>query len=387
MLSRGTTAARILSQLSKRGFAQTTVKLPGYETYLLDAKTLPAQATVTTEDALKYYRQMQTVRRMEVACDGLYKNLEIRGFCHLADGQEGICVGMEGALTFEDCLISAYRVHGQAFMRGDSVFQIIAEMMGKSAGSSKGKGGSMHYYRKKTNWYGGNGIVGAQCSVGTGLGYALKYLNKKNISVVMYGDGAANQGQLFESANMAKLWNLPVVYVCENNRYGMGTATNRSAANTKYYARLDTIPGLHMDAQNVLGVREVMKFAKDWCNAGKGPLCIEMATYRYHGHSMSDPGLSYRTRDEISEMRKTRDPIEILKKIILDGKLASEAELKVIDKETKELVEKAVEDARAAPLPEQKEVYTDIFIHPKDEQFYIRGIEYDQSVFPGGKPF
>eukprot|EP01017_Pseudomicrothorax_dubius_P014822 TRINITY_DN17344_c0_g1_i1.p1 TRINITY_DN17344_c0_g1~~TRINITY_DN17344_c0_g1_i1.p1 ORF type:complete len:389 (+),score=110.57 TRINITY_DN17344_c0_g1_i1:152-1318(+) len=387
ILSKLRSATTILRPSAARGFASATVKLAGYETFKLDEKSLPpTQASINTEEALKYYKDMLIVRRMEIACDNLYKNKEIRGFCHLCDGQEAIAIGMEAALTWEDCIITAYRDHGQAYGRGDTPFQIISELMGKKTGSTGGKGGSMHFYRKKNNFYGGNGIVGAQCAVGPGLAFGIKYLGRKNISVTMYGDGAANQGQLYEAANMAKLWNLPCVFVCENNRYGMGTSTKRAAANDKFYTRLDPIPGLRIDGQNILTVREVFKWAKDFCNADKGPLCIEIDTYRYHGHSMSDPGISYRQREEVQDIRQTRDPILTLRNIIVDNKLSDEETLKKIDTEVKELIEKAVEDAKKAEFPDQTELLKDVYIEPQ-EDYFIRGVEWDQSRFPGKKAY
>lgn len=198
---------------------------------------------------------MQIMRRMEVNCDVLYKSKKIRGFCHLYMGQEAIAEGMEAALTFQDPLISAYRVHCQAYKRGYSVRQIVAEMFGKENGATHGKGGSMHYYKKDTNFYGGNGIVGAQIPVGVGLAFALKYQDKKNVASIMFGDGAANQGQLYEAANMAKLWNLPALFICENNIYGMGTSIQRSSMNPQFYTRGDKIPGIRADGNNVFAVR------------------------------------------------------------------------------------------------------------------------------------
>lgn len=202
---------------------------------------------------------------------------------------------MEAALTFEDPLIGAYRIHCQAYKRGYSVRAIVAEMLGKSTGATQGKGGSMHYYKKSTNFYGGNGIVGAQVPVGAGLAFALKYQKKANVASIMFGDGAANQGQIFEAANMAKLWNLPAFFICENNKYGMGTSVERSSMNTEFYKRGDVIPGFRIEGNNVYEVKQAFKWAKNW-SIEHGPLFIEILCYRYHGHSMSDPGISYRKR-------------------------------------------------------------------------------------------
>ena len=280
--------------------------------------------------------------------------------------QEGVTVGIEAALTFNDHLITAYREHGFLLGRGETPERLMGEMMGKSMGSSKGKGGSMHMALRKHNFYGGNGIVGAQTPLGTGIAFGIKYENKAEVCVTLYGDGAANQGQLFEAANMAKLWSLPVIYVCENNRYAMGTSCARAAANTKYYTRLDPIPGLRIDGQHLYAVREIIKFAKQWCVDGKGPLCIEFDTYRYHGHSMSDPGLSYRDRDEVARMRKERDPIEKMKLFILEHKAATEDELKAIEKDARAIVEVATEKARASPFPDpEKELLTEVYGIPE----------------------
>ena len=230
---------------------------------------------------------------------------------------------MEAALTFEDPLISAYRVHCQAYKRGYSVRQIVSEMLGKANGATKGKGGSMHYYKKSTNFYGGNGIVGAQIPVGAGLAFALKYQKKPNVACIMFGDGASNQGQLYEAANMAKIWNLPALFICENNIYGMGTSIDRSSMNPLFYTRGDHIPGVRADGNNLLQVREVMKWAKSYA-IDQGPLYLEFMTYRYHGHSMSDPGTTYRTRDEVQNHRKTTDPILKLGLMGTEHKLVTE---------------------------------------------------------------
>ena len=219
-----------------------------YSLYRLEEAGMPTKATTNKVELMSYLTRMIKMRRTELEADRLYKGKLIRGFCHLYDGQEAIPEGMEAALTYDDCLITAYRDHCQAIARGDTPYRVIAEMVQKRTGSSGGKGGSMHYYNSKNNFYGGNGIVGAQIPVGVGLAFALKYKKQPNIAITMYGDGAANQGQIFEAANMAALWKLPIAFICENNLYGMGTANARAAANTNYFARGDTIPGFKIDA-------------------------------------------------------------------------------------------------------------------------------------------
>ncbi|MCL4136538.1 UNVERIFIED_CONTAM: hypothetical protein GTU68_053554, partial [Idotea baltica] len=286
-----------------------------------------SSSTITRDESLVYYRQMQTVRRLEAAAGNLYKEKAVRGFCHLYSGQEAICVGMAAALRPFDNVITAYRDHGWAFVLGTSVSSIMAELTGRESGCSRGKGGSMHMYGK--GFFGGNGIVGAQVPVGAGLALASKYLNTGGICIALYGDGAANQGQIYEAYNIAKLWDLPAVFVCENNGYGMGTSVDRASASTNYYTRGDYVPGIWIDGMDMISVKEAIKFAIEYCNAGKGPLVLDAATYRYSGHSMSDPGTSYRTRDEIQEVRQTRDPIMLFKERSVSAGLVTTEELKV----------------------------------------------------------
>ena len=325
---------------------------------------------------------MAIQRKVELLADQCYKNKEIRGFCHLYDGQEAVSVGLEAGITKNDHVITAYRCHGNVLSRGEDIHKVFAELLGKVTGTSKGKGGSMHYYMTKKRFYGGNGIVGAQTPVGTGIAFGIKYDGKKEVCVTMYGDGASNQGQLFEAANMAKLWNLPVIYLCENNQYGMGTSCERAASNINYYSRLDKVPGFRADGMNVFAVREAVKYARDWCISGKGPIALEVKTYRYHGHSMSDPGVSYRPREEIAQVRETRDPIDKLKSIIVSNNLATEANLKDIEKEVKVLCEAELEKARAAAWPDPKdELLKDVYAVNNDTA-YIRNVEYKDSQFP-----
>ena len=235
---------------------------PIYQLHHLEESQMPNKATTNKDELMGYFKRMVEMRRTELEADRLYKGKMIRGFCHLYDGQESIAEGMEAGLTYDDAIITAYRDHCQALARGDTPYRVIAEMTGKRTGSSGGKGGSMHYYNSKNNFYGGNGIVGAQVPVGAGLAFALKYKKQPNIAITMYGDGAANQGQIAEAANMAALWKLPCVFMCENNLYGMGTSNERAAHNTDYFRRGDKIPGFKCDAQNVLMVRETMKWTK-----------------------------------------------------------------------------------------------------------------------------
>lgn len=262
--------------------------------------------------------------------------------------------------------------------------QIVAEMLGKANGATQGKGGSMHYYKKDTNFYGGNGIVGAQIPVGVGLAFALKYRNQKNVASIMFGDGAANQGQLFESANMAKLMNLPALFICENNIYGMGTSVERASMNPFFYTRGDRIPGIRADGNNIFQVREVIKFAKKW-SIENGPLFLEFMTYRYHGHSMSDPGTTYRSRDEVQSHRKTTDPIVKLGLIMIENKLATPEELEKIDEVADDFVVTQVEQARGDPDVSMSELTTHIYVD--NENHYVRGKLYEESYIPKNQQY
>ncbi|KAH9843153.1 mitochondrial pyruvate dehydrogenase E1 component beta subunit [Rhodofomes roseus] len=331
--------------------------------------------TVTKDSLLKIYREMAVIRRMEQAADALYKQKLIRGFCHLAIGQEAVSVGMANSLTPDDNIISSYRTHPFAVLRGASIVGLLGELLGRQCGISKGKGGSMHVFTE--SFQGGHGIVGAQVPLGAGLAFAAKYMEKPVATYAMYGDGASNQGQVFESYNMAKLWNLPCVFVCENNKYGMGTSAERSSSNTQYYTRGDLIPGIQCNGMDVLAVMKAVQHTKDWVVNGNGPILLEFVTYRYGGHSMSDPGTTYRSRDEVQRMRSTHDPIRGLQRYIEEWGLASEEEMKKIDKQAKADVDAAVEEAKASPLPEEDKLWTDIYVKGTEPSF-MRGREREE---------
>lgn len=343
-----------------------TIDLPehSFEGYMVEPPSLSFKTTKS--ELLQMYKDMVIIRRMEMACDALYKAKKVRGFCHLSIGQEAIAVGIENAITKMDSVITSYRCHGFTYMRGATVKAVLAELMGRRAGVSHGKGGSMHLYAP--SFYGGNGIVGAQVPLGVGLAFSHQYKNEDACSFTLYGDGASNQGQVFESFNMAKLWNLPVVFCCENNRYGMGTSAARSSASTEYYKRGQYIPGIKVNGMDVLSIYQASKFAKDWCVSGKGPLVLEYETYRYGGHSMSDPGTTYRTREEIQNMRSKNDPIAGLKMHLIDLGIATEAEVKAYDKSARKHVDEQVELADACAPPEAK--LSILF-----EDVYVKGTE------------
>jgi len=354
-----------------------------FETYELDPP--PYTLDTTKKELKKMYYDMVAIRRMEMAADRLYKEKKIRGFCHLSTGQEAVAVGIEHSIEKQDHLITAYRCHGFALMRGASVRSIIGELLGRRDGIAYGKGGSMHMF--STGFYGGNGIVGAQVPVGAGIAFANQYEDKKNVTLALYGDGASNQGQVFEAFNMAKLWNLPIIFGCENNKYGMGTAANRSSAITDYYKRGQYIPGLKINGMDVLAVKAAVKYGKEWCAAGKGPLVYEYVTYRYGGHSMSDPGTTYRTREEIQRMRSTNDPIAGLKQKLLEWNVTSEDELKSIDKEARSHVDEEVAAAEAmdAPPATPEVLFEDIYVRGSEPQF-LRGRVPEENFYYPDRP-
>lgn len=360
----------------KNGYAtEATFETRAFKLHNLDQGP-STTVTVTKDDALKYYGQMYAIRRMETAAGNLYKEKIIRGFCHLYSGQEACAVGMRAAMRSEDSCITAYRCHGWTYLMGVSIQGVLAELTGRQSGCARGKGGSMHMYTK--NFYGGNGIVGAQVPLGVGIAFASKYNGTKGVCIAAYGDGAANQGQIFEVYNMAKLWNAPCIFVCENNGYGMGTSAERASANVNYYTRGDAVPGLWVDGMDVLAVREATRFAIEHCNSGKGPILLETATYRYSGHSMSDPGTSYRSRDEIAEVRQTRDPITSLREKILTNELATTDELKEIESKIRGEVDAATKVAKADKEISVDELCTDIYAKP-DNLNTIR------NSYPGGE--
>jgi pyruvate dehydrogenase E1 component alpha subunit len=303
---------------------------------------------------------MAYFRRFEIVCDTLYKQRAIRGFCHLYDGQEAVLVGMEAALAPGDSMITSYREHCHQITRGDTGDRVMAELMGKRDGCSGGKGGSMHLYYPQNNFYGGNGIVGAQVPIGAGLAFAHKYRKDGGLAVAAYGDGAANQGQIFEAANMAALWGLPMIFLIENNEYGMGTSSARGSASNKFYTRGDYIPGIWIDGMDVLATKKGFQWAAEYVRVGR-PLFVEVSTYRYHGHSMSDPGISYRSREEVKAVQEQRDCIDQTKQRLLEAGWATPAEIKAMTKEARALVDANVKFAQASHVPELAEIDTNIY--------------------------
>ena len=325
--------------------------------------TATAATAPSNDELLTYYKDMLLIRRFEEKAGQLYGMGLIGGFCHLYIGQEAVVVGMQATAGPNDSVITSYRDHGHMLACGMDPKGVMAELTGRRGGYSKGKGGSMHMFSREKNFYGGHGIVGAQMPLGTGLAFANKYKEDGGVAHAYCGDGAINQGQIYEAFNMASLWKLPVIYVIENNKYGMGTSIERASAVTELYKRGDSfaIPGVQVNGMDVVEVRAAAEDAAAWCRAGKGPFILEMKTYRYRGHSMSDPA-KYRTKEEVSKVRQESDPIDLLRNRIGAAKAATEEQLKEIDKKVKTVVTAAAEFAQQSPEPDPSELYTDILV-------------------------
>jgi pyruvate dehydrogenase E1 component alpha subunit len=323
----------------------------------------PKRYEPTRDQLLEFYKQMLLIRRFEERAGQLYGLGLIGGFCHLYIGQEAVAVGLQSAMKVgRDSVITGYRDHGHMLAYGIDPKVIMAELTGRAAGISKGKGGSMHMFSVEHGFYGGHGIVGAQVALGTGLAFKHQYAKDGGTCLAYFGDGAANQGQVYESFNMAKLWDLPVIYAIENNKYAMGTAVERSASEPLFYRRGESfrIPGIQVDGMDVLAVRGAAEEAMAWTQAGKGPIILELMTYRYRGHSMSDPA-KYRTREEVQGFREQHDPIDRAAKD-LEAMGVKEDELKVADKEIKDIVVEAAKFAEETPEPDAAELYTDVLV-------------------------
>lgn len=352
--------ARAASSASKT-VTKTAIKTARKTTARRPSKVAAPVADFSKEQELAAYREMLLIRRFEEKAGQLYGMGLIGGFCHLYIGQEAVVVGMQMAMIEGDQVITGYRDHGHMLATGMESRGVMAELTGRRGGYSRGKGGSMHMFSREKNFYGGHGIVGAQVSLGTGLGFANKYRGNGNVSVTYFGDGSANQGQVYESFNMAKLWSLPVVYVIENNKYAMGTSIERSSSTTDLSQRGLSfgIPGEQVDGMDVRAVYAAGEKALEHARSGKGPFILEMLTYRYRGHSMSDPA-KYRSKDEVQKMRAEHDPIEQVRQRLFDKEWASEDDLKAFDKDVRAIVTDAAEFAQSDPEPALSELFTDI---------------------------
>jgi pyruvate dehydrogenase E1 component alpha subunit len=323
----------------------------------------PQRYKASKDELLKFYRSMLLIRRFEERAGQLYGLGLIGGFCHLYIGQEAVAVGLQSAMTVgKDSVITGYRDHGHMLAYGIDPKVIMAELTGREAGISKGKGGSMHMFSVDHGFYGGHGIVGAQVPLGTGLAFKHKYTEDGGVCLTYMGDGAVNQGQVYEAFNMAKLWDLPIIYVVENNQYAMGTSIQRSSAEPELFRRgqAHRIPGLQVDGMDVLAVHGAAQVALEWTRSGKGPVLLELLTYRYRGHSMSDPA-RYRTREEVQDVREHNDPITHAERA-LEAMGVKQDELKAIDKEIKDIVVNAAKFAEDTPEPAPAELYTDVLV-------------------------
>ncbi|WP_254472663.1 pyruvate dehydrogenase (acetyl-transferring) E1 component subunit alpha [Bartonella sp. B1098] len=320
-------------------------------------------ANFTKEEEIDAYREMLLIRRFEEKAGQLYGMGLIGGFCHLYIGQEAVVIGTLKATKEGDQVITSYRDHGHMLAVGMSPRGVMAELTGRQGGFSKGKGGSMHMFSKEKNFYGGHGIVGAQVPIGSGLAFSNQYLGKDNVTLVYFGDGAANQGQVYESFNMASLWKLPVVYIIENNQYAMGTSVSRASAETDFSRRglSFEIPGIVVDGMDVRSVKGAADEAISWTRSGKGPIILDIQTYRYRGHSMSDPA-KYRSKEEVQKIKEEYDPIDQVKSRILKQNWANEDDLKSIEKEVRAIVADAADFAQSDQEPDASELYTDILV-------------------------
>ena len=326
-----------------------------------NADTAQSNLTASEDELLGYYRDMLAIRRFEEKAGQLYGMGHIGGFCHLYIGQEAVVVGMEAVKQEGDQTITGYRDHGHMLACGMDAKGVMAELTGREGGYSKGKGGSMHMFSKEKEFYGGHGIVGAQVPLGAGLGFANKYRGNDSVSLTYLGDGASNQGQVFEAMNMAQLWKLPVLFIIENNQYAMGTSVTRAHSETHLYRRGASfgIPGMEVDGMDVVAVREAGRQAMEHARAGEGPYVLEMKTYRYRGHSMSDPA-KYRSREEVDDVREHNDPIKRCEQRLIDAGFKDMDALKEIDKEIKAIVKEAADFAIESPEPAPGELYTDV---------------------------
>jgi pyruvate dehydrogenase E1 component alpha subunit len=322
-----------------------------------------ALGSFTEDGLLSAYYQMVLIRRFEEKAGQLYGMGQIAGFCHLYIGQEAVVVGLQAAMEPQDTVITSYRDHGHMLACDMDPKGVMAELTGRSGGYSKGKGGSMHMFSREKGFFGGHGIVAAQVPIGAGMAFAHKYKKDKGVCLTYFGDGAVNQGQVYEAFNMASLWKLPVVFVVEDNQYGMGTSVHRASANADFYKRGEPygIPGHVVDGMDLLAVKEAGDFAITHARSGQGPVLLHVKTYRYRGHSMSDPG-KYRSKEEVENMKENHDPIEKIRALLLGEKIATEESLKEIDQTIKSIMAETVEFAQTSPEPEVCELYTDVLI-------------------------
>ncbi|XP_037086692.1 pyruvate dehydrogenase E1 component subunit alpha type II, mitochondrial-like [Pollicipes pollicipes] len=358
MLARGASAGlRLLRQSAAAACVSTARGVSSEATFEVQplgehlVETGPSRsARCSSEQALALHTAMQTVRQMETAADQLFREHRIRGMLHLYSGQEATCVGIQAAMLDGDSVITSYRCHGWAHMMGLTPREILLALTSRATSRTNGKGGSMHLYSPDHRFYGGMGIVGSQCPIGVGIAFAHKYNNTRSVCITMYGEGAANQGQLSEAMNLAALWRLPVVFVCENNHYSYYTADDHVTANTNYYCRGDIVPGVRVDGMDVLAVREAAQWATDLCRAGRGPAVLESLTYRFSGHSVADPGKLYRPEEEVQEAM-AHDPIAVFRQRVLAAGLLTEQQLEVPTRQWERCG--ANDDAIAKPLLKQ----------------------------------